>query len=635
MSRMIIPSNAVVIAVPEDFRNRDGGLYINTITIEGTKDHDKKLVIKHRPIYQNASPDKIVVPLRGSDTFKAWEEFEGADLEAQYKSNLIDLLDEQPKRQLQFHYKSASLYAFIREYFLENENGKRIIELIRRKNQQIYEKLERADAPKYDKIIRETAEYIKAKYKIITVEESGTMLYYDNGVYVPGAEIIIKKAAQAKFEYDMRNQLVNEIMGAIQRGSYVSEKEFDADFNIVNFEDCLYNIKTKEVLEHKPEYLSRNQKPINLLLAREEQHRRANNGSIYPRLYGKFLSEIVYPKQRRTMVELFAYTFYRTNPHELYVNQWGFGGNGKGVNMAILKALHGPKNVSNIPLRKLITDRFATADLTGKDVNVDDETSSGTVTDNTVLKKMTGNQPTYVQRKNKDPYETVLHSKFWFTCNQLPDVIDESDGRYRREITIIYPNTFVKNPTRPGERKEDPDIEDKIVKDELEMSRIANMCMDVLHRILFKQNKRVYTDIATVNERKKHLQIIKSPVRVFADQVIEHVFVDGNEKLYKDELYNEYLKFCKLYNIAPKDDTFLGVELVKILGIDRLTDKRDSKETLAPGATKKTRRRYWIGIKLKDKWVNQTTAKSIQKTIITEDDDEEDEDNNKQATGQA
>ena len=34
-----------------------------------------------------------------------------------------------------------------------------------------------------------------------------------------------------------------------------------------------------------------NQKPIKLLLAREEQHRRANNGSIHPRLYGKFLSE--------------------------------------------------------------------------------------------------------------------------------------------------------------------------------------------------------------------------------------------------------------------------------------------------------------------------------------------------------
>ena len=620
-----IPVDGVLRQGSDEHGSYIGRVHVKTIAIQGSKDHDKKLIIKHRPIYPKA-PDTIIVKLMGSSTEEAWDEFEGAELCAQFESNFMTQGNLTHDQHLNLFSKKLSLSRVIYEYFRDNPTGKSIMEAVRIANKQIQEKLERQDAPHSDKIIRETSEHVKARYKIITVEESGAMLYYKDGVYVSGAEIIIKKEAQAMFQYDMRNQLVNEIIGAVTRGTFVSEQDFDSDLNIINFADCLYNVKTGEVLEHRPEYLSRNQKPVNLLLAREEQHRKANNGSIYPKLYGRFLSEILYPQQRRTMVELYAYSFYRSNPHELYVNQWGFGGNGKGVNMAILKASHGSKNVSNIPLRKLVTDRFAPADLTYKDVNVDDETSSGTVTDNSILKKITGNQPTWVQRKNKDAYETILHAKFWFTCNQLPDIIDESDGRYRREITIIYPNTFVKNPTRAGECKEDPDIEDKIVKDELEMSRIANMCMDVLHRILYKQNKRVYSDIATINERKKHLQIIKSPISEFVQQVVEYVYIDSDQHtLYKDELYSQYLKFCKIYNIPPKDNTRFAEELLRVFGgKERLKDKRDSEATLGPGATKKTRRRLWIGLKLRDRWLKKQVG--IQKNLLLAQEGEGEED---------
>jgi hypothetical protein len=56
---------------------------------------------------------------------------------------------------------------------------------------------------------------------------------------------------------------------------------------------------------------------------------------------------------------------------------------------------HAPKrdeeNVSNTSLNALVNNRFAAADLVGKNVNIDMELSNATITDMAMLKKLTGN----------------------------------------------------------------------------------------------------------------------------------------------------------------------------------------------------------------------------------------------------
>lgn len=615
MSKISIPSNATVVPVPEDLRNRDGGLYINTITIEGTKDHDKKLVIKHRAVYgRNRSPDKIVVQLRGSATFEAWEEFEGADLEAQYESNFISILNEDPKRQLKFHYKSASLYAYIREYFLENENGKHVMELIRRKNQQINQKLDRGVIPDYDTIVRKSCEHLRAKYHIVTLWETGEMLYYKDGRYVYGAERIIEEECFALFQYDARTYMIEEVKKAVRRQTYHELSEFDSDLNIINVKNGLYHIKEKKLTDHTPDYLSLNQKPITY------------DPTAKCPAFEKFLSDVLYPQQIKTAKQFEAYIFYRATPHEVYLIQVGHGWNGKTKLNNVMVRLHGEENVSYVPFNDIAKDPFALADLERKDMNIDNEPSGGVIKSSAILKKLSGHDWIRVQQKYIKAHNVKLHAKLRFSTNDIPDIQDESIGRYRREIVITFPYTFKPNPNpnNPMEKLEDPDIEEKLTT-EAELSGIFKMLMDELHDILYKQKKRLHIDMSNIEERRRHREMLKNPVQFFVEDVIDLDNSNSDSYIRKDDLYLIYEKFSELNRIAPEDKDIFGKKLKNVLKESIIDGKREPKAEADPITGK--RRTIWKGIKVKEEWKDDDKREK-QTSLLTrreEEDGEEEE----------
>ena len=57
-----------------------------------------------------------------------------------------------------------------------------------------------------------------------------------------------------------------------------------------------------------------------------------------------------------------AYTFVRKNIFEYYFILIGIGANGKSVFIGILSNLHGLKNIGNVSLKSIATERFATVD---------------------------------------------------------------------------------------------------------------------------------------------------------------------------------------------------------------------------------------------------------------------------------
>jgi len=256
-------------------------------------------------------------------------------------------------------------------------------------------------------IIEEASEAIMNKHRLLTVEETKEIWYYRNGVYGPGGEVLIEKEAEKLYEYDLANRHLSEIKGPIMRTTYHKREEIDSDLDIINLKNGLYNIATGEFSSHSPDYLSINQLPI------------VFDPKIKPGLLGEFLSEVLYPTEIRTAVELMAYTFLRDNPFEIITILFGYGANGKSVFTGLITALHGIRNVSNVPLSSMLEDMFALSDLEGKSVNIDTELTSTTIRD-TVLKKLTGRQPTRIQRKNQRAYDTILHAKLFFSANKIP-----------------------------------------------------------------------------------------------------------------------------------------------------------------------------------------------------------------------
>jgi P4 family phage/plasmid primase-like protien len=301
--------------------------------------------------------------------------------------------------------------------------------------------------PEPPSIIEAASKAIMNKHRLLTIEETKEILYYRDGVYIPGGEILIEKEAEAIFDYSLTNRNLSEIKGHIMRKTYHQRAEIDTDISIINLKNGLYNIQTGEFRTYSPDYLSINQVPI------------VYSPKARPKLFGRFLGQVLYPSEIRTAIELMAYTFYRDNPFEIITILFGYGANGKGVFTGLLTALHGAKNVSNVPLSAMLDDRFALSDLEGKSVNIDTELTSTTIRDTSILKKLTGRQPTRIQRKNEKAYDTLIHAKLYFSANKIPLAYDESDAFFRRNIILSFPNKF------EGE-KEDIDLIKKLTTEE-------------------------------------------------------------------------------------------------------------------------------------------------------------------------
>jgi P4 family phage/plasmid primase-like protien len=430
-------------------------------------------------------------------------------------------------------------------------------------------------------IIEEASEAIRNIYKFVTIAESKDILYYKDGVYIPGGEVLIEREAEGLFGYDLYNKDLVEIKGHIMRKTYRSRREFDTDLNVINMKNGLYDILKGEFKEHNSEYLSINQIPI------------VYNPTARPKLFGKFLSEVIYPAEIRTAIELMAYTFYRDDPYELYCILIGIGANGKSVFTALLTALHGQKNVSNVTLDSLINNRFAVADLENKNVNIDTELSSATIKDIAILKKLTGRQPIRIERKNQQAYDTKLYAKLFFNANKMPETSDYSDAHFRREIILSFPNQFEdksggEDDESKGKNKADPDLINKLTTAE-ELSGIFNILMVALRRILFSSNK-IHLNQKTIQERREKHELIRDSIAAFIKDAIDGASTES-DYVRKEDLYEAYRKFCKCHNLPIEQKETFG----KILkNKHRFSDGRE-----ASGERKTT----WKGVRL-IKWIN-------------------------------
>lgn len=204
--------------------------------------------------------------------------------------------------------------------------------------------------------LEQASKTIMHKHRILTIEESKEILYYSKGVYIGGGDILIEKEAESMFDYQLSTKAVAEIKGHIMRQTYHKRSDFDSDLNIINLGNGLYNVCTGEFKPHTPDYFSINQTSLPF------------NPKVKPRVFGKYLREVLYPAEIRTAVEIMAYTFYRDNPFEIISILFGYGANGKSVFTGLLTSLHGIKNVSNVPLHAIVKNPFALSDLENKDV---------------------------------------------------------------------------------------------------------------------------------------------------------------------------------------------------------------------------------------------------------------------------
>ena len=404
-----------------------------------------------------------------------------------------------------------------------------------------------------------------------------------------------------------------QIVGHIKRRTYHKREELDADINIINLKNGLYNIDKNELTSHDSNYLSIIQKNI------------VYDKNAKPKRYGSFLKEVLYPRDIRAAVEAMAYTFHRDYIVEIIFMLHGFGLNGKSVYTSTMTALHGINNVSNVPFLDMIGDDYAISDLEGKACNIDNELARQTIKDTAVLKRLTAGsrQPVRIQRKYERAHDTILYTKLFFNANKIPVSQDDSDAYRRRVIIISFPNRFERG-------MEDRGLTAKLSTQE-ELSGIFNTLMIALRRI--RKNQDVYVSEKTIEERRLKYNRAHNPIKAFIEDTVDEESTETEDNyISKVDFHIVYLIYCGKYGLPPeKYDTFC--KLIKKsdrdgdyegAGIVIGETRKDLGEKTPQGKPKLSH--CWTGIKLTGDYARLLLkAKGGKQTTLDDADNNKDE----------
>ena len=173
---------------------------------------------------------------------------------------------------------------------------------------------------------------------------------------------------------------------------------------------------------------------------------------------------------------------------------YGESGTGKTVFMDVLESLIGEDSCCCVPLA-IFAEKFGTADLTEKKVNLCDEApvipENGKFGDfESVFKAVTNGRPINVQRKKVEPWTARATAHCVFASNNLPTLTDRSNGVWDRmriiPFNVKFRDTDQQNPHLIDELKE-------------EMPGILNWALSglvKLHALTSHQVKKVFPQCA-------------------------------------------------------------------------------------------------------------------------------------------
>ncbi len=369
------------------------------------------------------------------------------------------------------------------------------------------------------------AQQILDDNQIVTLSDTGEMFRYERGIYLSGAETVVATTVE-KLKPNATNHDCQEVLGHIRRKTYRDRSEFDSDPYIVNLHNGFLDVRSGQLDSHDAGYLSRTQLPVDW---RPQAH--------CPNFL-KFLCEILPDSaDRRMVLEEMASCLWRSGELQKAYMWVGDGANGKSTLAAVLTALLGARNVSHVPLQSLESNRFASAELDGKLVNIYSDISDNELHYTGRLKSLIASDPVMAEKKGKNPFDLLWLGKMIYSANKLPQVQDTTDAFFRRWIITEFNRKF------EGEHANSAIINILTIPDEL--SGLLRILVAIAARIMMRG--RLSRSPTTEQLRAEWGQRAEPVAAFIHDSLIANqaAFVS------KKDVYTAYMAWCQRQNFVP------------------------------------------------------------------------------------
>jgi len=120
----------------------------------------------------------------------------------------------------------------------------------------------------------------------------------------------------------------------------------------------------------------------------------------------------------------------------------GIGENGKSIFLDVMRRLVGDENCSDVALQQIGDNRFATADLRGRLLNISTDLPSRRLEDTGSFKAIVSGEMIRAERKGQPAFRFTPYCRLLFSANNLPESADTSYGYVRRWHILPFDRQF-------------------------------------------------------------------------------------------------------------------------------------------------------------------------------------------------
>jgi putative DNA primase/helicase len=415
----------------------------------------------------------------------------------------------------------------------------------------------------------------------VVVEETGEILIYRNGIYIPFTdtqiknqiieyleepteiEAIDKEFLDIKFSTSLFNQVKNRLHYHI-----LKLKDFDKwpwRVQCLNgWVDLRSGYFTEYVEFNENPYPSRIQIPI--MYDKDAKCKEIN----------KFIVSVFGVERLSFIYEIISYLLYRSNKFQKAFIFFGEASSGKTTFIEMIRKFLGENNIQDISIQK-INKQYQMAQLKDKLANIYDDLPIKKLNYIMNFKQVVTNKTLTGELKFVQKLVTWNNfCKQLYTCNVLPEVGDDTGDDFWRRIILIHCTNHFDNGTK------DFDIGDKISTRE-EFSGLLNLCISNFRALHGRGNfLEKFDNIDTV---KGIWQINVNPMKLFLE---ECCLVSYQEEDFEEaDFFRAQLNaFRKSKNAEPISMNMITRRL-KDLGVEK--------------KQKGNGKRYYIGIKIVEK----------------------------------
>lgn len=358
----------------------------------------------------------------------------------------------------------------------------------------------------------------------------------EKGVYQNVSENQFKSFIKHFIPYNMvKMKDVNEVFANIETDNdkIIDEELFNADENIINFEDGILDIRTMELKPHSPDILSTIQIPAKYM----EIEKSSANAPVFEKYMLHLVDndmekyDIIMQYMGLCISNIYG---FRTKKVLFLV---GEGNTGKSQIKKLIENILGNENISTTDLKEL-NERFGTSSIYQKRLVGCNDMSYQRISDMSLFKALSGGDKIMFEFKSKNSFPALFKGALWFNCNELPLFGgDKGEWVYERILPINCGKAVPEN-------ERDPHLFEKMWEEKNTIIRIALYYLQVLIANDFRLN--IPKDSKSkLNEYKTRNNTLLSFIEECCEVDIEGT-IYGRTK--KTDFKKAYYKWCDINN---------------------------------------------------------------------------------------